>query len=334
MRALIGNDPKKCMGCNRCIRVCPIDEANVVCVENGAIKVHIDSKKCIACGACLIACQHGSRFFFDDTERFFNDLAAGMDISILCAPAIRSNLENWPRILTLLKQNGVRAIYDVSLGADICTWAHIRWIQKNDTTALITQPCPAIVDYILLYRPELLSFLSPIHSPMLCTAIYMRKYQGVTGRLAAISPCIAKANEFDETGGLVSYNVTFSKLDEYINRHHLLLPAQESGFDHHNSALGSIYSMPGGLKENVEAMIGKDLRIDKGEGQSVIYGLLDTFAKENEAFLPAIFDVLNCSEGCNLGTGCRHNKSVFQVNASMDKARHKAMQDYRSRSPS
>lgn len=326
MRNLIINDLDKCVGCNRCIRTCPIDEANIAYLENGATKVRIDNKKCIACGACLNACQHDSRSFTDDTEKFFNDLARGVPISAFCAPASRANLSNWDQVLALLRQRGVRKIYDVSLGADICTWAYIRYIQKHKPQSIISQPCPAIVDYILLHHNELVPYLAPIHSPMLCTAIYMRKYQGITDKIAAISPCIAKANEFEETNSLVSYNVTFVKLEEYIRQNRLSLPAKGSGYDHMPSALGSVYSMPGGLKENVEFMLGKALRIDKSEGPEVVYRALNAFAKEDKANLPAVFDVLNCPEGCNLGTACRHEQSFFEVNASMEKARCNALE--------
>ena len=327
MRNLITNDLDKCVGCNRCIRTCPVEEANIAYQENGFTKVRVDTDKCIVCGACLSACHHASRSYVDDTERFFADLRAGIPISIFCAPASRANLEQWDQVLALLRQMGAKKIYDVSLGADICTWAHIRFIQKNNPETLITQPCPAIVDYILLHRNNLLPYLSPVHSPMLCTAIYMRRYQGITDKIAAISPCIAKANEFQETGNMVSYNITFVKLEEYIKKHNLKLPMQGSGYDHIDSALGSVYSQPGGLKENVEFMLGKSLRIDKSEGQSVVYKMLDTFAEEDKENLPAVFDVLNCPEGCNLGTGCHHEKTFFEVNKSMEQARKNAVKN-------
>lgn len=35
----------------------------------------------------------------------------------------------------------------------------------------------------------------PIHSPLLCTAIYAKKYMNITDKLAFISPCIAKKAE-------------------------------------------------------------------------------------------------------------------------------------------
>ncbi len=326
MAKLITNDLDKCVGCNRCIRTCPVDEANIAYVEDGATKVRIDNDKCIACGACLTACHHDSRAYLDDTERFFADLERGEPISLFCAPASRANLQQWDQVLALLRKLGANKIYDVSLGADICTWAHIRWIQKNNPETLITQPCPAIVDYVLYHKNELLPHLSPVHSPMLCTAIYMRRYAGITDKIAAISPCIAKASEFAETGGLVTYNITFKKLAEYIQSHNIQLPAQGSGYDHPDSGLGSVYSMPGGLKENVEFFLGKALRIDKSEGQNVVYKALDEFAKEDLCNLPAIFDVLNCPEGCNLGTGCYHDKSLFEVSTAMDGARKAAVE--------
>jgi iron only hydrogenase large subunit-like protein len=328
MRALISNDIEKCIGCNLCIRVCPVEEANIAFKDDaGLMKVRIDSRKCIACGACIHACTHDSRNYIDDTERFFDDLRKGTPISMICAPASRANLEEWERVLALLRKMGVKKIYDVSLGADICVWGHIRYIQKNAPGPLITQPCPAIVDYIQLHRNELLPYLSPVQSPMLCAAIYMKRYQGITDKIAAISPCIAKSSEFEQTSEIVSYNVTFAKLADYIKERGLELPLQGSGYDHADSGLGTIFSMPGGLKENVEFILGKNLRIDKSEGQNVVYKALDVFCREDKKNLPAIFDVLNCPEGCNLGTGCRHERTIFEINAAMEEARKNAFKN-------
>jgi len=50
---------------------------------------------------------------------------------------------------------------------------------------------------------------------MLCTAIYMKKYEGINDRIAALSPCIAKSDEFAATG-YVDYNVTLKRLYGYI----------------------------------------------------------------------------------------------------------------------
>ena len=322
MKQLITTDIGKCEGCNRCIRICPVEEANIAYLEGGAAKVKTDPKKCIACGACIEACQHHARDYEDDTEQFFLDLSRGEQISVIVAPASRTNLPDAGRIAAWLRQLGAQKIYDVSLGADICVWAHIRHIQQHRGEPLITQPCPAIVNYIQSYQPELLTRLSPVHSPMLCTAIYMRDYQRIPGKIAALSPCVAKSSEFGSTG-YVHYNVTFRKLAEYIERHGIRPPEEASDFDHEDASLGAVFPMPGGLKENLEFYLGKALRIDKAEGQSTVYRSLDQYAAEPAANLPDVFDVLNCGEGCNQGTGCAALQSPFAVNRVMEEMRSK-----------
>jgi ferredoxin len=280
----------------------------------------MDLDKCIACGACVSACRHGVRSYEDDTEKFFSDLSKGARISLMVAPASRTNNPESGRLYALLKRLGADKLYDVSLGADICTWAHIRYIEKNHPGPIITQPCPVIVNYILKYNNDLLKYLSPVQSPMLCMAVYMRKHGGVKGPIAALSPCIAKTNEFEATG-LVSYNVTFKKLWEYIEANKLKLPEVSADFELQQSAMGRVFPMPGGFRDNVEFYLGKTMRIDKSEGPERVYADLDKYGKQPARYLPAVFDVLNCREGCNLGTGCRPGRNVFEVGTVMEEQR-------------
>ena len=327
MKNVIENTLDKCVGCNRCVRVCPIHEANIAWKTGfEQIAVKVDNDKCIACGMCLTACHHGSRHYNDDIERFFDDLKNGVSISVMTAPAIRSNINEWERLFTWLRSLGVKHVYDVSLGADICTWGHVRYLQKYGPNPIISQPCPVIVNYILVHRNELIKYLSPVHSPMLCAAVYMHKYEKLNTRIAALSPCIAKTYEFDATG-LVDYNVTFKSLCQYIEDHNIELPEEPGEFDHYKAGLGTIYPMPGGLKECVEHYLGKSFRIDKAEGQNIIYSVLDEYAKQPESKLPVLLDALNCPEGCNFGTGCQHSGNAFEVNALMNDLRQSNIQD-------
>jgi iron only hydrogenase large subunit-like protein len=321
---LITSNMDNCVGCNRCIRACPIEGASYVISDNGQLKVSVQEERCIACGSCIDSCRHDVRDYIDDTERFLQDLRNGAAISMIVAPANRMNGQDGGRLLTWLKQQGVKKIYDVSLGADICTWAHIRLIQRDKPRTVITQPCPAIVNFIQYHEHSLLKYLSPVHSPMLCTAIYMNKHDRITDSIAALSPCVAKSNEFEETG-YVKYNVTLKKLWQYIQDNDIPLPAASTGFDPPDSALGRLYSMPGGLKENVEFYFGKRLRVDQAEGPHVVYEALKAMTKESALNLPAVFDVLNCAEGCNIGTGVTHDRTRFQTSAIMDQNRQNVL---------
>ena len=301
----------KCIGCNRCISVCPVLTANKAVVVDGKARIEVNSEQCINCGACFDACEHGAREFLDDTERFFEDLKKGEKISLLLAPAF---LANYPReyesVLGGLKELGVNRIISVSFGADITTWAYINYITKNKFYGCISQPCPAVVNYIETYIPELLPKLMPVHSPMMCAAIYAKKYANITDKLAFISPCIAKKNEIDDpnNGGYISYNVTFDHLMKYVREHGI---SGRSAKDEIEYGLGSIYPMPGGLKENVYWFCGNDMFIRQIEGERHTYEFLEDYKERVKGGkeLPFMVDALNCAQGCLYGTGVEEEKT-------------------------
>ena len=312
-----------CTGCNRCVRECPMETVNITYKdEDDSIKVRVDQDKCIGCGRCVSACKHDARSFTDDIGQFFEDIGKGTPISLIAAPSIRSNIPEYKKLFTYLKRLGVNKIYDVSLGADICVWGHVRYLENNRAAHIITQPCPVVVTYCEMYHHDLLPKLSPIHSPMACASIYMKNYRSIDDRIAALSPCIAKKAEFDATG-LAQYNVTFAGLHEYLEKNNITLPDEETGFDHDESGLGSLFPMPGGLKENIEYFFGKELYITQAEGFS-LFDKLDQYAQTPEFFLPGIFDVLNCEDGCNIGTAGLHERNLFKIGKTMDKNRRNA----------
>ena len=300
-----------CVGCNKCISACPVLTANRAVEEKGKNKIIVDGSQCISCGACFDACAHNARSYHDDTERFFEDLKKGEKISLLLAPAF---LANYPReyatVLGGLKKLGVNRIISISFGADITTWGYVRYITEHNFTGGISQPCPAVVGYIEKYLPELLPNLMPVHSPMMCGAIYVKKYMKVPDKLAFISPCIAKKNEIDDPncGGYVSYNVTFGHLMKYVREHNISGPAVTDEIEY---GLGSIYPMPGGLKENVYWFCGEDIFIRQIEGEKHAYEFLSDYKRRvlGKKELPFMVDALNCAKGCIYGPGVEDEKT-------------------------
>ncbi|MBO6147977.1 MAG: transcriptional regulator [Lachnospiraceae bacterium] len=273
--------------------------------ENGVSHVAVDGTKCIACGACFGACEHDAREYIDDTERFFEDLKKGEKISVLIAPAFKADYpREYERVLGGLKKLGVRRFISVSFGADITTWGYIKYIKENNFLGGISQPCPAVVGYIERYLPELLPKLFPVQSPLMCVAIYARKELKITDKLAFISPCIAKKLEIDDpqNKGYVNYNVTFAHLMKYVHENGI---SGEPISDEIEYGLGSIYPMPGGLKENVFWLLGNEVLIRQMEGDKRMYEYLrdnkDMIKSGKRPFL--FIDALNCENGCICGTG-------------------------------
>lgn len=325
----------KCVGCNKCIGVCSCVGATVATeLEDGRNVIDVDPKKCIACGACFDACEHHAREFEDDTEAFFAALQRGEKISLLLAPAFLANYpKEYESVLGGLKAMGVNRIISVSFGADITTWAYLNYIKQHDFVGGISQPCPAVVSYVERYIPELIPKLFPVQSPMMCAAIYAKKEMGVTDKLAFISPCIAKKLEINsERGkGLVSYNVTFDHLMQYVREHRISGAPCKDEIEY---GLGSVYPTPGGLKENVYWFLGEDVFIRQIEGEKHMYQYLETHKKQIAGgSTPYLFiDALNCGSGCLYGTAVEDTKAAtddalqemmrIRKNSKNDKAGH------------
>ena len=302
-----------CVGCNKCINVCSCVGATIAAeTEDGKNIIKVDGSKCVGCGACFDACKHDAREYVDDTDAFFQALARGEKISLLIAPAFLANYpKEYESVLGGLKQLGVNRMISISFGADITTWAYLNYVNKYNFTGGISQPCPAVVSYIEKYVPEILPKLFPVQSPMMCGAIYAKKYMGLNDKLAFISPCISKKLEIESKRGqgLVSYNVTFDHLMKYVREHNISGPSARDEIEY---GLGSIYPTPGGLKENVYWFLGEDVFIRQVEGEKHMYQYLEKnkerIARGDLSYL--FIDALNCSQGCLYGTATETSKNA------------------------
>ena len=307
----------KCIGCNACIRSCPIPNANLY---NGET-VHINNNECIQCGECIKACPHDARYYDDDIETVLG-LIKNQKVSFIVAPAIKASMDgSWRHVLQWFKDQGVHEIYDGAFGADICTYMHMEYLRHHVGEKVISQPCAAIVNYAEKHKPELLSHLSPIHSPLLCSGVYVRKYLKNNDILVGITPCLAKSDEFHNTG-IINYNITFKSIVNYLKHNNVVLSHGRSpfeftaarGFD------GAFYPIPGGLKECLHAY-DPDLLVTTSEGAQKVYDDLDHYLNTDRNHLPDVFDVLNCEFGCSAGVGARENVNDFNAYDIMIHAR-------------
>lgn len=309
---------EKCVGCNACIRVCPVANAN----KNVEGIVTVNPENCIQCGECVRACTHGARYYDDDLELVMKLLKTQNKVSFLVAPAIKTAMDGkWRHVLKWLKEQGAHEIYDGAFGADICTYMHVEYLKQNPSAKIISQPCAAIVNYAEKHRPKLLPKLSPVHSPLMCTAIYVRKYLHNNDILVGLTPCIAKGTEFVNTG-IVKYNITFKRLSEYINKERISLPSGRSDFEFSATRGfdGAFYPIPGGLKECLH-VYDPELLVTTSEGVQKVYNDLNEYLETPERNLPVVYDVLSCEFGCNSGAGAKDGFNNFSACDVMQNAR-------------
>jgi iron only hydrogenase large subunit-like protein len=309
---VVGIDKKKCINCHACITACPVK----LCNNGSGDTVEINDDMCIACGRCIKACTHEARYPIDDFTEFVKASKNNVPIVAIVAPAVAANFPGqYLNFNGWLKSKGVEAIFDVSYGAELTVKSYLEHF-KDKPKAIIAQPCPAIVTYIQIYRPELIPYLAPADSPMLHTIKMIKKFypKYANHKVLVISPCVAKSREFTETG-LGDYNVTLKNLKLYFDAYHIDLSAfPETDFDSPDSERAVLFSTPGGLMRTAEREIPniKDLT-RKIEGET-IFEYLDHLPESiKEGTNPLLIDCLNCEKGCNGGPG------TINQDESMDK---------------
>lgn len=311
LRELVFVDSDKCVNCHACISVCPVK----FCNNGSGDAVTINHQMCLGCGNCIDACSHGARYYRDDWALFAEAHREGKPMVAIVAPAVAASFpDDYLRLNTLLRKMGVEAVFDVSFGAELTVHSYLQYA-KESPQCIISQPCPALVSYIEIYRPELIRYLAPADSPMLHTIKMVKtfypQYKG--HQVLVVSPCLAKRREFDCTG-YGDFNVTLATFQEFIEYKGIDLAAYpETPYDNPPAERAVLFSSPGGLLETALREV-PDIaeRSRKIEGPDIIYKYFDSLAEEIElGRAPFLIDCLNCTHGCNGGTGTQNRHESF-----------------------
>ncbi len=328
---------EKCVNCQKCIAVCPVKYCN----DGSGDYVKINSDLCIGCGNCIEACEeagHYARVRMDDLDDFLQALQRREKLVAIVAPAAAVSFpRNIHKLITQLKQMGVDSVFDVSLGAEITTYEYLKAYQQGANQPIIAQPCPAIVSYIEIYRPDLIKYLAPSHSPAMDVAIWIRSQEEYrNAKIAFIGPCVAKRREFKDknTKGNIDYNVTFHSLKNYFDNRGIRLESLvDSDFDGIEAERAVLYSQPGGLTEtfkrfNVDL---KPYQITRVEGVETVYNRyfdeLEDDIKSGDT--PVLVDILNCEHGCNVGTAAACSLSHYKIDRLMAERREEQESKHR-----
>lgn len=303
---IINTDINKCINCQRCIAVCPVK----YCMDASTGKiVTVNNENCIQCGRCVPACKHDARVYEDDFKRFTS--VAHEDVIFLFDPAIVASFgEDYKKMVHFVKHYfKASKVYDVSFGAELTVNKLIEHISKNRPKIVISNLCPTVVKYIEIYKPELIEFLSPVDSPVMATARYLREVENFKGEIAYLGPCISRSVEFSDTNtfGYINYNLTFRSVYEIINRRQIPLASfHEIDFDSIKPERGVSISNPGGLSDLMLRDFKKhNYTVKKIEGPTLYEEYFEELLKniKNNKNYPNFIDALNCEKGCNFGPG-------------------------------
>ncbi len=299
----------RCKMCYSCVRRCP---ANAIRVENGQATVM--PERCIACGYCVKVCSQNAKRIRDGLENT-QAILQGQDpaVTILAPSFPAAFVDVKPlQVVTGLRRVGFSHVYEVALGADMVGAEYARIARTSVMPIIISSPCPAVVNYIEKYYPELLLTLAPVVSPMIAIGRYIKQFVATNARIVFIGPCIAKKREREDpkVGDVIDEVLTFQELNRFFSEKNIILSElEETAFDGPEAGIGRSFALSGGLLETAGMPAGT-LQNDKiiTEGRDRV---VDAIKKVAEGKIEARFlDLLFC-EGCINGPQMLHDLSVF-----------------------
>ncbi|HMA68617.1 MAG TPA: [Fe-Fe] hydrogenase large subunit C-terminal domain-containing protein [Candidatus Mcinerneyibacterium sp.] len=217
---------KRCIGCTRCLRVCP---TKALRIRNG--KAVILKDRCIDCGECMRVCpQNAIEADIDDLEEINNYNHKLLVYSSVLIGQF-TKYKNFKKILSLFSYLGFDEIVGVDIGALIISDTIRSYLKANNDKTYITTNCPAVVRLIQVKYPSLIDNLLPFKSMLDVAGEYLKreyiKENNVSSSnigLFYLSPCPAKAVAIYQPEGEVDkiFDGVFSMEEVYNNLRYIM----------------------------------------------------------------------------------------------------------------
>jgi len=293
-----------CRVCYTCVRECPVKAIRII---DGQAEVL--PERCIACGNCTVVCKQGAKVYRRSVEPLKNLLGSDRKVYALVAPSYVAEFDEAadPDIFAgMLLKMGFSKVFEVGMGADLVAREYEILINSNPGKGYINSDCPAIVAFIEKYHPQLTSSLSPVVSPMVATARYLRNQEAGDAALVFIGPCIAKKDESDE----VDVVITFSELRQMLTARRIRPSnAEAAAFSSPLAMKGAGFPVSRGL---LQSMTLKDNHVDHriivAEGRVHFQEAIRDFG---DGQLGDMHLELLCCEGCIMGPGTSEGGKKF-----------------------
>ena len=218
-------DMSKCILCNRCVEACSQKQGVMVMAkENRGFdtvvvppygKLLADTS-CVNCGQCIQVCPVGALSVHDDTERIYDQIAAGKYMTVQIAPSVRITLAEslgykpgtvtTGKIVHALRKIGFHKVFDSDFSADLTIMEEgtefLQRLKGNGTLPLITSCCPAWVKYCETYGYDQLDHLSSAKSPQQMFGAVIKTFFAEKEKIdpkdicsVSVMPCTAKKFE-------------------------------------------------------------------------------------------------------------------------------------------
>jgi iron-only hydrogenase group A len=254
-------EPQKCILCGRCVEVCQ-DNQDVWALsflERG-IKTHISpagqiqlgDSPCVRCGQCSAHCPTGAIVEKDETAKVWKALRNEDQYCVVqIAPAVRVAIGEafgFPlgvnltkKLYALLRRLGFKAVFDTNFAADVTIMEEAsefeeRLLAGKKPLPLITSCCPAWVDFMEKFHPDMIEHFSSCKSPHEILGALSKTYFAKKNNIdpakifnVSIMPCTAKKYEISRSDEMSASG--YQDVDVSLTTRELARMIKQAGID-------------------------------------------------------------------------------------------------------
>ena len=300
-----------CQDCHRCIRVCPV---KAIRISNGQARV--TDELCIHCGSCVRECPQHAKVIAPSLAKVKQLLRDHPTVAVTVAPSFAALFSGWSarRLPSALRLLGFSYVAETAEGAQVVSEETMKLLDHGN----ITTACPAVVNYIEKYKPELIPQMLPVVSPMIAHGRMIKERLGPESKVVFIGPCAAKKQEAmrPELRGAIDEALTFVELIQWLEEEAVDVAAcPESNFDNagdFNTA--RLYPLQSGLLKTCEL----ETDISSSEilhisGPDELISLFDSSMHQQYKLIEPLF----CAGGCINGPAFPGEKNLFMKKQSL-----------------
>ncbi|HNQ83053.1 MAG TPA: [Fe-Fe] hydrogenase large subunit C-terminal domain-containing protein, partial [Bacteroidales bacterium] len=302
------------------VRECPV---KAIRIFNG--QAEVIAERCIACGNCVRVCSQDAKVFIDSREQVKIFLKGDRPVYAVIAPSFPAEfreIKDYRVLVGMIKKLGFEKVVEVSFGADMVAMEYNRLLGGNGGKHYISSDCPAIVNYVENYHPDLVPSLAPIVSPMVALCRVIRKKYGEEPLIVFIGPCIAKKAESDEIDEAITFRELRKLFQEFNVTPEQTQPAE---FDEPVSGKGAIFPVSRGLLQTANK------NDDLVEGNIMVADGRVNFREAIKEFENGLMNSqhleLLCCEGCIMGPGMTYGCKKFEGMALVSEYVREKMQN-------
>ena len=198
---LIRVNEAHCRDCYKCLRSCPVKAIRMERAPfSQQLRARVDESRCVLDGRCIAECPQKAKSVRPAYPSVRSLIAVNDDVWVSLAPSFVAAFAHLRpgQVLAGLRKLGFAGIRETAVAAEWVAAAH-RKIAEKSQGPVMTSSCPAIVNLIEMYIPEMLPNLAPIVSPMIAHARMLKK-EAPCRKVVFIGPCLAKYDEITRPG--------------------------------------------------------------------------------------------------------------------------------------